>query len=89
MVVVGLTLAPLPVAASVPPHDPVYHLTVSLVPPPPPFSVRVVELPLQIVAEPAVADVGSADFVFTVSVALPSALTAVVPQASVTTQRYL
>ena len=52
---VGLTVAPLPVAARVPPQEPVYQRTVSPVPPPPPFSVSVVELPLQMVDEPAVA----------------------------------
>ncbi len=61
-------MAPLPVAAKVPPQEAVYHFTVSPVPPPPPLSVRVVLPPLQIVAEPAEADVGSADIWFTVIV---------------------
>src|SRR2546430_9510129 len=50
-----------------PPQEPLYQWIVSLVPPPPPVSVSVVGLPLQIVEDPVVAEVGSADFWFTVT----------------------
>ena len=68
VVVVGLTERPFPVPAEVPPQEAVYHFIVSPVPLPPPLSVRVVLPPLQIVAEPAEAEVGSTDFWFTVIV---------------------
>ena len=83
VVVVGLTLKLLPVPTRVPPHDPEYQTMVSLSPPPPPTSERLLEPPVQMVVGVAVAEVGSADFCFTVttteaqSVVLqsPSALT--------------
>ena len=68
MVAAGLTTKPFPVPANVPPQEAVYHFIVSPVPPPPPFSVSVVLPPLQIVAELAEAEVGSADFWLTVIV---------------------
>ena len=68
MVTAGLTDKPFPLPASVPPHDPVYHLIVSPVPLPPPLSVNVVLPPAHIVATAAVAEVGSADFWLTVIV---------------------
>ena len=68
--VVGLTLRLLPVPTAVPPQEPVYQWIVSPVPPPPPLSVSVVDCPLQIVVELAVAEVGFVDFAFTVTVLL-------------------
>lgn len=68
VVVVGDTLNPLPVPASVPPQDEVYQRITWPVPPPPPFKVSVLLCPLQIVVEDAVADVGLAAGWFTVTV---------------------
>ena len=52
-----------------PPHEPEYQWIVSLVPPPPPLSVRTVAPPLQVGFTLAVAEVGSAEFAYTVKVA--------------------
>jgi hypothetical protein len=68
VVVVGLTLKLLPVPTNVPPQEAVYQAMVSSSPPPPPTSERVLEPPLQIVLGVAVADDGSADLCFTVTV---------------------
>jgi hypothetical protein len=64
----GLTERPLPVPTDIPPHEPVYQWITSPVPPPPPFKVRVLFCPLQIVAGEAVAVVGSAEVWFTETV---------------------
>ena len=71
VVVAGLTERLLPLPTKVPPQASVYHLITSLVPPPPPFNVRMALCPLQIVVEEAVAEVGSLDRWLTVTVALP------------------
>ena len=66
VVTAGVTENPLPVPTKVPPHEPVYHCITSFAPPPPPLSVKVVLLPIQMGFVAAVAEVGSVDFAFTV-----------------------
>ena len=70
MVAVGFTERLLPVPTNVPPQEAVYQVITSPVPLPPPLSVSDVLCPLQIVDGDALADVGSADIVLTVTVAV-------------------
>ena len=56
----------LPVPASVPPHEPEYHLAVAPVPALPPTSVKVVLPPLQMVEMPEILR-GAVESVFTVT----------------------
>jgi len=68
VVAVGLTDKLLPVPTKVPPQVPEYQVITSPVPPPPPFNVRVVLCPLQMVVDAAVAEVGSRDVGLTISI---------------------
>jgi hypothetical protein len=52
VVVEGEATKLLPVATNVPPHEPLYHFQLAPVPKEPPFGVRVVLLPLQMVVTP-------------------------------------
>jgi hypothetical protein len=57
----GDTEIPLPVPTKVPPQEPEYHVIKAPVPALPPFKVRIVLDPSQIVDTEAVADVGLVD----------------------------
>ena len=57
-----------PVPTGEPEHDPAYHTTCSLYPPPPPIRLSTVEEPVHKAVESAVADVGLAEGETTVMV---------------------
>ena len=63
---VGATVIEFPVFIKAPPHEPKYHCTVAPVPKVPPVTVKVVELPEQIVDVPVML-VGAVLFEFTVT----------------------
>ena len=71
---VGATLIVAPVPASVPPHDPVYHLTDAPVPRLPPDTVRFVLPPAHMAGVAAVAVVGATEAVLTVTVTCAQAV---------------
>lgn len=73
---VGVTVILEPVPSGVPPQEPEYHFQEAPVPKEPPFTVNVVGCP-QVVVKLAVAEAGSVDGVFTVTV---TCLHTVVPQ---------
>ena len=64
----GATVTGLVIPASPTPHELLYQVIDCGEPPPPPIAVSVTELPLQIVVEDAVIDVGAVDFWLTVTV---------------------
>ena len=79
----GKTDMEVPVPTGTPPHEPLYHCHTASFPREPPITVRMVVSPSHIVEGLAETDVGSEEYVFTVTVTLwqdvvlhsPSALT--------------
>lgn len=78
VVVTGETVILLPLPAEVPPQEFVNHCAIAPVPPVPPATVKVVELPLHIVVVPEI-PVGATDNVFTVTNAVAQVVVLQVP----------
>ncbi len=81
VVTAGDTLSVVPVPASVPPHDPVYHVHAAAVPSDPPETDNVVLFPGQITGALAEADAGAVELELTVTVTLAQAVVLQVPSA--------
>lgn len=73
----GLTVILAPVPSAVPPQEPVYHCQLAPVPRLPPFTVRVLDVPLQVLLFVMVMPVGAVDRLPTVTASVPATL---VPQ---------
>ncbi len=79
--VVGDTVTLEPEPTAVPPQDALYHCQEAPTPKDPPLTVKVEELPEQIVVALAKADVGAVEFELTVTVTLTQAVVLHVPVA--------
>jgi hypothetical protein len=79
VVAVGVTVTEAPTPSEVPPHEPEYQFHVDAVPKAPPVIVRFEEEPGQTAAGAALAEVGTTDNVFRVTVVFTQRVVLQVP----------